>query len=129
VLTFKHKSDWQRWRDGFGHSPTAAPVHSLPARDWITRFNAISELWGKSAVVTSWFRYDNTAHNGGEAVDFRVHHYDPDELRDIAATAVDKGIPVVLIQPGDDRSGPHGRSPSAHFHCGEIATLAYERDD
>ena len=95
-------------------------------RDRITAFNCLSELTtGKSAVVTSWPRADQTFHNPAtaddrEAVDFRVRHYGPLQRRRLYRAAVRAGIPIVLIAGG---------TPNAHWHCGDLATLVFERVD
>ena len=117
LLGFKHKPDLDRWREGGG---------SATVRDRITAFNSLSELTtGKSVVVTSWGREDATFHNPAtatdrEAVDFRVRHYGPLQRRRLYRAAVRAGIPIVLIGGG---------TPNAHWHCGDLATLVYERRD
>ena len=111
MLSFKEKSDWQLWRDGLEGSPADIPNQHV--RDWITQFNALSEqITGKSAVVTSWYR-DSLAHKAGYAVKPKYTEVDVEALEK-AAVAI--GIPVVVIYRGQ---------PSEHWHCGEIATLAY----
>ena len=122
MLSFKEQSDWQLWRDGLERSP--ADIPNQPVRDWITQFNAVSEqITGKSAVVTSWYR-DELAHKAGYAVDFRrlsganrvKPKYSEVDVEALEKAAVAIGIPVVVIYRGQ---------PSEHWHCGEIATLAY----
>jgi hypothetical protein len=121
MLTFKHNADRLRYRSvfvtgmdgGVQEFTTGAYYH-------IGLFNALSEnLTGKSAVVTSWHRDDHTAHNGGNAVDFRIHHYGPLETRRLERAAIRHGIPIIQVKKG---------TPSHHWHCGPVATLAYERE-
>jgi|TARA_Y100000310_G_scaffold134102_1_gene133122 hypothetical protein len=125
MLTFKQQSDLGRWRSGLsGGDP--AEIGPPQARDWIASFNALSEHHtGKSAVVTSWYRDDRTAHRGGHAVDFRrlsganarFPKYTAQDVEALETAAVGAGIPIVVIKRG---------TPSEHWHCGEIATLAHE---
>jgi|TARA_Y100000310_G_scaffold138879_1_gene138035 hypothetical protein len=110
ILTFKEYEDWVRWRAGEGPQKV---------RDWITMFNCLSLVHtDKSATVTSWFRTDKTFHKEGYAVDFRMHYYTDEEVRPMTAAAVAAGIPVTIRNRG---------SRSQHWHCGELATLSWER--
>jgi hypothetical protein len=111
MLIFKHNADRLRYRADY----TVAGIYET-----IALFNSLSEnLTGKSAVVTSWHRNDNTAHNGGFAVDFRIHHYGPLQRRRLERAAIRHGIPIIQVKKG---------TPSHHWHCGPVATLAYERE-
>ena len=116
MLTFKHRADLNRWRQGAG---------SQRVRDRISLFNAISEVeTGKSAVVTSWARTDRSFHNPDnatdrECVDFRVRHYTPQQRAQVQIRAVEAGLPLVFIHDDDNPA-------AAHFHCGDLATLATE---
>jgi hypothetical protein len=111
VLTFKEYSDLVKWRANLGGDDQV--------RKWISMFHALSVIHtGQPAVVTSWYRDDGTAHKHGNAVDFRVRHYSSSQLRRLMRLAINAGIPVVLVRE---------RTPSAHLHCGDLATLKYER--
>ena len=122
MLTFKHDDDLKRWRVALPQ-PDPSPNE---ARRWIMLFNALSELHtGKSAVVTSWYRKDDTAHRHGRAVDFRrlseankhFPKYTKKNAEELEAEAVRIGIPVVVVKRG---------TPAEHWHCGEVATLSHE---
>ena len=124
MLTFKHKGDLDDWRSLFGKSSMIAKYGRLnddiaATVSHITQFNALSELiTGRSAVVTSWFRADNTAHYGGRAADFRIRHYESDIEKDrLENAAITAGIPIIRVKIG---------TPSEHWHCGQLATLAFE---
>lgn len=118
MLTFKNRADLVRWRAGMGPRRTWLSAADQRTRDRIALFNALSEvLTGISAVVTSWHREDDTAHNGGAAVDFRTRHYDDDQLRDLVGAATAAGLPCIVLYRGQ---------PHEHIHCGEVATLATE---
>jgi hypothetical protein len=96
-----------------------AIASAIECRSWIRDFNALSEaITGKSAIVTSWHRDDATAHNGGNAADFRTRHYTGRELKDLVTAATAQGIPVIKLYMG---------TPNQHLHCGELATLVYEQ--
>jgi hypothetical protein len=82
------------------------PPHNADARRWIMHFNALSELvTGKSAVVTSWYRNDATAHRHGSAVDFRrlsganknFPKYTKKNVEELEQEAIRIGIPLVVI--------------------------------
>jgi len=110
LLTFKEHSDLETWRKGEGDKET---------RRWISLFNAISEsVCGKSAVVTSWYRPDNTAHKVGRAVDFRTRIYSDEQLAKILGICVMNGMPVSSLYRG---------KPSQHIHCGDLMTKKFER--
>ena len=124
MLTFKHKADLADWRSLFGKSSMIAKYGRLhddisSTVSHITHFNVLSEMiTGKSAVVTSWFRSDNTAHYGGRAADFRIRHYESDIEKDrLENAAITAGIPIIRVKIG---------TPSEHWHCGQLATLAFE---
>ena len=116
MLTFKQKSDRDTWRRGEG---------SNASRERISLYNAISEaVTGKSAVVTSWYRNDNTWHNPENCepsvvpcADFRTRIYDDDELKAVLSACIAAGLPAVSLYRGE---------PHQHIHCGDIMTLAYE---
>lgn len=110
MLTFKKASDLKIWRSSLGDD--------VESRHWITLFHALSSWFtGKPAVVTSWYRDDNTGHRGGRCVDFRVRHYEDGELAVVMEAAIQAGIPVVMLREG---------TPHAHLHCGDLATLVSE---
>lgn len=119
MLTFKNRDDLVVWRSGMGPNRRQYWTRwEQQTRDRISLFNALSELLtGKSAVVTSWHRKDDTAHYGGAAADFRSKHYDDDELRAVLGAATAAGLPCIALYRG---------KPHEHIHCGELATLATE---
>jgi len=120
MLTFKEKADLTAWRSFFGKNATTQPSdRQRTVINWVSLFNAKSEtLTGKSAVVTSWIRDDNTSHFNGEAVDFRIRHYTRAEQWRLHRWALNRNIPIVKIRP---------ETPDAHWHVGDLATLAFER--
>jgi len=110
MLGFKEQSDLLIWRSSEGYKEP---------RRWISLFNSISEcVTGKSAMVTSWYRHDNTAHKMGKAVDFRTRDYSDDELAEILMLCVANGMPVSSLYRG---------KPSQHIHCGDLMTKKFER--
>ncbi len=126
MLTFKHEADRIRWRASFGRTarnlddvwqwvPNCDQVRCLA---WISLFHALSvNLTGRSAVVTSWWREDETGHYLGEAVDFRIRGYSRIGRRRLERAALRHGLPIVRVSVG---------TPSEHWHCGHLATLASE---
>lgn len=90
------------------------------ARLWISQVNAISQaVTGRGAVVTSWFREDDSAHRGGQAVDFRrlseanqdYPQYTEADVLEIERRALDAGVPLTIVHQG---------KPTEHWHCGDI---------
>jgi hypothetical protein len=111
MLGFKEESDLLIWRKDGGDKEV---------RRWISLFNAISEVVSKkSAMVTSWYRKDRTAHKMGLAVDFRTRIYSDRQLEEILGLCVSNGMPVSSLYRG---------SPSQHIHCGDLMTKKFERE-
>jgi hypothetical protein len=110
MLGFKEESDLHAWRTGVGNAKV---------RHWISLFNSISEVvCGKSCVVTSWFREDNTFHKDGMAVDFRTRIYSNRQLSKILNRCVNAGMPVSSLYRNTDNQ---------HIHCGDLMTLKIAR--
>jgi len=119
MLTFKEGADLKLWRATFGRIHSDRTAEQRQAISWVTLFNSMSvQLTSKSAVVTSWHRYDDTAHYGGEAVDFRTRHYSRREKSRLQRACIKAGIPLIIVAEG---------TPNEHWHCGQVATLASER--
>lgn len=88
---------------------------------WIVDLNDISySITGRGIVVTSWFRDDNTYHNGGHAVDIRrlsqANASDPQpytqaQVNEIEQRALALGIPIHPEKVGTSED---------HFHVGPI---------
>jgi hypothetical protein len=118
MLTFKHEADRLRWRALFGYGSLQPSRAQKQVIGWISLFHAYSVTYtGNSAVVTSWFRGDETAHHNGEAVDLRIHGYSPNQRRTMERMALAAGMPIVHVKVGQ---------PDEHWHIGQLATLASE---
>ena len=115
MLTFKEEYDRIRWRMLFGKSKAAEPSEGeKQVIGWINLFNTLSVAYtGESAVVTSWWRHDESAHGSGEAVDFRSRHYTLSQRDHLQGQAMAAGIPILRLRD--------------HWHGGPIATRVHER--
>ena len=110
---FKETGDRGMWTRGMGPQQT---------RTWISQVNAISKsVTGKSCVVTSWYRDDQSFHADGRAVDFRrcseanevYPQYTEQQAQEIERRAEAAGVPMIVVARG---------GPAEHWHCGDVWT-------